>query len=171
MLNATGFSLMTPSLARIHATLHLQGGAAGNAMSGIRILIADDHAVVRECLSRMIDDQPDMRLVAEASDGESASNAAVSCKPHVAILDVRMPGRGCVAAIRRMREKSPSTRVLVLSMYDDPHYVSAALAAGAHAYLSKRTSSADLIATIRRLYEGASLANCLSSADFVRSRS
>jgi DNA-binding NarL/FixJ family response regulator len=128
-------------------------------MSGIRILIADDHAIVRECLSLMIGDQPDMHLVAEASDGETASNAAVSCKPHVAILDMCMPGAGWVATIRRMREKSPSTRVLVLSMYEDPHYVSAALAAGAHAYLSKRTGSAELLTAIRGLYTGASLAS------------
>jgi DNA-binding NarL/FixJ family response regulator len=123
-------------------------------MSRIRILIADDHAVVREGLARMIADQPDMRVVAESADGEAAIAAAVSCEPHVALLDMRMPGLGGVAAIRRMREQSPRTRVLVLSMYEDAHYVRAALAAGAHAYLGKRTGSAELLGAIRRLHAG-----------------
>lgn len=126
-------------------------------MSRIRILIADDHAVVREGLARMIADQPDMRVVAETADGEAAVTAALSCEPHVALLDMRMPGLGGVAAIKRMREQSPRTRVLVLSMYEDPHYVRAALAAGAHAYLGKRTGSAELLAAIRRLHAGESL--------------
>jgi two-component system response regulator NreC len=125
-------------------------------MSRIRILIADDHAVVREGLARMIADQPDMRVVAETADGEAAVTAAVSCEPHVALLDMRMPGLGGVAAIKRMREQAPRTRVLVLSMYEDPHYVRAALAAGAHAYLGKRTGSAELLAAIRRLHAGES---------------
>jgi DNA-binding NarL/FixJ family response regulator len=124
-------------------------------MSRIRILIADDHAVVREGLARMIADQPDMRVVAETADGEAAIAAAVSCEPHVILLDMRMPGLGGVAAIRRMREQCPRTRVLVLSMYEDPHYVRAALAAGAHAYLGKRTGSAELLGAIRHLHGGA----------------
>jgi two-component system, NarL family, response regulator NreC len=123
-------------------------------MSRIRILIADDHAVVREGLARMIADQPDMRVVAETADGEAAVAAALSCEPHVALLDMRMPGLGGVAAIKRMRERSPRTRLLVLSMYEDPHYVRAALAAGAHAYLGKRTGSAELLGAIRRLHAG-----------------
>lgn len=123
-------------------------------MSRIRILIADDHAVVREGLARMIADQPDMRVVAETADGDAAVAAAVSCEPHVALLDMRMPGLGGVTAIRRLREQCPRTRVLVLSMYEDPHYVRAALAAGAHAYLGKRTGSAELLSAIRRLHAG-----------------
>lgn len=123
-------------------------------MSRIRILIADDHAVVREGLARMIADQPDMRVVAESADGEAAIAAAVSCDPHVALLDMRMPGLGGVSAIRRMREQCPRTRVLVLSMYEDAHYVRAALAAGAHAYLGKRTGSSELLGAIRDLHAG-----------------
>jgi DNA-binding NarL/FixJ family response regulator len=131
-------------------------------MSRIRILIADDHAVVREGLARMIADQPDMRVVAETADGEAAVAAAVSCEPHVALLDMRMPGLGGVSAIKRMREQSPRTRVLVLSMYEDPHYVRAALAAGAHAYLAKRTSSAELLVAIRSLHAGESLTGAVT---------
>lgn len=127
-------------------------------MARIRILIADDHAVVREGLARMIADQPDMRVVAEVADGEAAVSAAVSGDPHVALLDMRMPGLGGVAAIRRLREQCPRTRVLVLSMYEDAHYVRAALAAGAHAYLGKRSGSGALLDAVRRLHAGESLA-------------
>jgi DNA-binding NarL/FixJ family response regulator len=120
-------------------------------MSRIRVLIADDHAVVREGLVRMVEDQPDMRVVAEAADGEAAIRACTEHDPHIALLDMRMPGLGGVAAIRRLRERCPATRVLVLSMYEDPYYVRAALAAGAHAYLGKRSSSLTLLAAIRAL--------------------
>lgn len=123
-------------------------------MSRIRILIADDHAVVREGLARMIADQPDMRVIAEVADGEAAVAAAMRSDPHVALLDMRMPGLGGVAAIRRMREQCPRVRVLVLSMYEDAHYVRAALAAGAHAYLGKRTGSVALLDAIRKLHMG-----------------
>src|SRR5262245_49943521 len=103
-------------------------------MAKIRVLVADDHAVVREGLSRLIDDQPDLQVVAEAADGEAAVAAAVQHEPHVVVLDMRMPGLGGVAAVRRLRERCPSARVLVLSMYEDAGYVRAALAAGAHGY-------------------------------------
>jgi len=133
-------------------------------MARIRILIADDHPVVREGLAHMIEDQPDMRVVGEVADGQAAVAAAISSDPHIALLDMRMPGLGGVAAIRKLRERCPRTRVLVLSMYEDPHYVRAALAAGAHAYLGKRTGSAALLDAIRRLHAG----EVLSSNDGAR---
>jgi DNA-binding NarL/FixJ family response regulator len=123
-------------------------------MSRIRILIADDHAVVREGLARMLADQPDLRVVAQAEDGSAALAAAVSCDPHVALLDLRMPGLGGVAAIKKLREQCPRMRILVLSMYEEQHYQRAALSAGAHAYLPKRASSQTLLDTIRRLHTG-----------------
>jgi DNA-binding NarL/FixJ family response regulator len=134
-------------------------------MARIRILIADDHAVVREGLARVLADQPDLWVVAAAADGDSALAAAKSCDPHVAVLDMRMPGLGGVAAIRRMREECPRTRVLVLSMYEDPHYVRAAMAAGAHGYLGKRSGSDALLAAIRSLYAGERLESTGIGAD------
>ncbi|HEX4355418.1 MAG TPA: response regulator transcription factor, partial [Polyangiales bacterium] len=74
--------------------------------------------------------------------------------PHVALLDMRMPGLGGVAAIRKLRAECPRMRLLVLSMYEDEHYVRSALAAGAHAYLGKRSSGAALLAAIRQLHAG-----------------
>jgi DNA-binding NarL/FixJ family response regulator len=123
-------------------------------MARIRILIADDHAVVREGLARLIADQSDMRVAGQAGDGEAAITVSLQCDPHVVLLDMRMPGLGGVAALRRLRQSCPRARVLVLSMYDDPHYVRAALAAGAHAYLPKRASSDELLSTIRKLHAG-----------------
>jgi len=123
-------------------------------MARIRILVADDHAVVREGLARLLDDQPDMRVVAQAADGDEAVAAAKASDPHVVLLDMRMPGLGGVAAIRRLREVCPGARVLVLSMYEDEHYMRAALRSGAHAYLGKRASSEVLLSTIRKLRAG-----------------
>ncbi|MET0386811.1 MAG: response regulator transcription factor [Polyangiales bacterium] len=123
-------------------------------MSRIRILIADDHAVVREGLARVLADQPDLRVVATVADGEAALAAAKSGDPHVVLLDMRMPGLGGVAAIKRLREQCPRARLLVLSMYEDPHYVRAALAAGAHGYLGKRTGTQALLEAIRSLHAG-----------------
>jgi DNA-binding NarL/FixJ family response regulator len=123
-------------------------------MARIRILIADDHAVVREGLARVLSDQADMRVVAQVADGEAALVASRENDPHVALLDMRMPGLGGVALIRRLRESCPRTRMLVLSMYEDQHYARAALAAGAHAYLGKSSSSSVLLAAIRSLHAG-----------------
>ncbi len=123
-------------------------------MAKIRVLVADDHAVVREGLSRLIADQPDMYVVADAADGEAAVAAAVQHEPHVVVLDMRMPGLGGVAAIKKLRERCPHLRVLVLSMYEDPGYVRAALAAGAHGYVGKRGGASTLLAGIRALSQG-----------------
>ena len=123
-------------------------------MARIRILIADDHAMVREGLARLIADQSDMRVVGQVADGSSALQVAAETDPHVVLLDMRMPQLGGVAAIRRLRETCPRTRILVLSMYDDPHYVRSALAAGARAYLAKRAGSQQLLAAIRELHAG-----------------
>ena len=99
-------------------------------MSRIRVLIADDHAIVRDGLALVIGSEPDMRVAALAADGEEAVARASEHRPDVAILDMRMPKLGGVAAIRALREQCPETKILVLSMYDDERLASAALAAG-----------------------------------------
>jgi len=134
-------------------------------MARIRILVADDHAVVREGLARLIDDQPDMRVVGQAANGDEALAVGRSADPHVVLLDMRMPGLGGVAAIRRLREMCPSARVLVLSMYEDEHYMRAALRAGAHAYLGKRASSETLLSTIRKLRAGEAVGAAVVGTD------
>jgi DNA-binding NarL/FixJ family response regulator len=126
-------------------------------MSRINVLIADDHAIVRDGLALVINAEPDMRVAALAGDGEEAVAAASLHKPHVAILDMRMPKLGGVAAIRALRERCPDTKVLVLSMYDDERLASAALAAGAHGYLGKQAPSSTLLRAIRAVHAGAKL--------------
>jgi two-component system response regulator NreC len=121
-------------------------------MSKIRVLIADDHQVVREGLERVIAHEADLRVAALAADGEEAVCAAIEHAPHVAVVDMRMPILGGVALIRRLRERCPALRVLVLSMYEDERYRKAALGAGAHAYLSKRAGVSSLLRAIRSLH-------------------
>lgn len=123
-------------------------------MSKIRVLIADDHRVVREGLQSILEQEPDMRVVALAADGEQAVQAAQSHAPHVAVIDMRMPKLGGVAAIKKLRAHAAATRVLVLSMYDDPRYVKAARDAGAGGYVSKHASTETLLGAIRALHAG-----------------
>jgi DNA-binding NarL/FixJ family response regulator len=123
-------------------------------MSRIRVLIADDHQVVREGLQSVIEREPDMRVVALAADGEQALQAVHEHAPHIAVVDMRMPKLGGVAAIKKLLERRPETKVLVLSMYDDQRYRKAALDAGASGYVSKHAGAATLLAAIRALHAG-----------------
>jgi DNA-binding NarL/FixJ family response regulator len=120
----------------------------------IELLIADDHAVVRDGLALVIGSEPDMRVVAFASDGEAAVRAAGDHRPDVALLDMRMPKLGGIAAIRALRERCPSTKVLVLSMYDDEHLTAAAQSAGASGYVGKQAPSSTVLRAIRAVHRG-----------------
>jgi DNA-binding NarL/FixJ family response regulator len=123
-------------------------------MSKIRVLIADDHQVVREGLERVVAQEPDMRVTALAADGEAALLAAAGDPPHVAIIDMRMPNLGGIAAIKKLRARCPETKIVVLSMYEDERYTKAALDAGAHGYVSKRSGTARLLAAVRAAHAG-----------------
>jgi two-component system invasion response regulator UvrY len=134
----------------------------------IRLLIADDHPVVREGLKRIIADRSDMRVAAEAADGNEALEKTKRCIIDVALLDVSMPGVGFLETLRRLKEESPDMRVLVLSIYPEDHYAIRALRAGADGYLTKDHSPAELADAIRCVYAGRqyvsdSLAEKLSS--------
>jgi two-component system response regulator NreC len=120
----------------------------------IRILVVDDHAVLRAGLRMLLAAQADMDVVGEAADGEAAVAAAVEARPDVALVDITMPGAGGVRAIERIRAASPRTRVLVLTMHDLPAYVRLALAAGAAGYVVKRAADAELLSAIRAVHQG-----------------
>jgi DNA-binding NarL/FixJ family response regulator len=120
----------------------------------IEVLIADDHAVVREGLTLVVENEPDMRVTGVASDGLQAVEAASERRPHVAVLDMRMPQLGGIAAIRALRERCPETKVLVLSMYDDERVAAAASQAGAQGYVSKHAPSSTLLRAIREVHAG-----------------
>ena len=134
-------------------------------MSVIRVLIADDHAVLREGLAALIDGQSDMEIVAEAADGVEAIEKASLLKPDVVVLDISMPRCGGIRAIDQIREGSPASRILILTMHDDQTYLRAALAAGAAGYVVKRTAGKQLLAAIREVREGRSYINVTLSPE------
>jgi two-component system response regulator NreC len=120
----------------------------------IRVMIADDHAILRAGLRMLVNAQGDMEVVSEASDGEIAIQTAKETKPDVALLDLTMPRVGGMKALEKIVRECRKTRVLVLTMHDDPAYLRAALAAGACGYLLKRAVDAELIAAIRAVHRG-----------------
>ncbi len=123
-------------------------------MKKIRILVTDDHAVVRAGLRMLINSQPDMEVVGEAADGREAIRQAKTLLPDIVLLDLSMPGMGGIAAVEQMGKDCPEVRVLVLTMHEDPAYLQQALKAGASGYLVKRAADTELVAAIRALTRG-----------------
>jgi len=123
-------------------------------MVPIRVLLADDHAVLRAGLRALIRAQPDLDVVGEAGDGDSALQKAIDTAPDVVVMDLTMPGGGGVRAIERIRHQCPAVRVLVLTMHDAPAYLRSALAAGASGYVVKSAADSELLAAIRAVHRG-----------------
>jgi two-component system response regulator NreC len=124
------------------------------AQARIRVLLADDHAILRSGLRLLIGAQPDMEVVGEAGDVEEAVRLTKSIAPDVVTLDLGMPGGSGLAAIEKLLAAAPGTRILVLTMHEDPAYVRSALAAGASGYLVKSAADSALIAAIRAVERG-----------------
>src|SRR5262249_45233484 len=122
-------------------------------MGKIRVLIADDHAIVRTGLRLLISSQQGMEVVGEATDGHEALRQAREANPDVLTLDLTMPGGG-LKALERRRQECPETRVLVLTMHEDPSYLRAALAAGGSGYVVKSAVDGELLAAIRSVAQG-----------------
>lgn len=120
----------------------------------IRVTIVDDHAILRAGLAMLVNTQADMEVVSEAADGEAAVQAAREAKPDVVLLDLTMPRVGGMVALREILRRCRDTRVLVLTMHDDPAYLRSALAAGASGYLLKRAVDSELLAAIRAVDRG-----------------
>lgn len=120
----------------------------------IRVLVVDDHFVVRMGLVAAIDLEPDMEVVAEASDGEQALDCYRRLRPDVVVMDLRMPECDGVSATERLRRETPPARVVVFSSYGGDENVWRALEAGAHAYVIKSGPQEDLIAAIRAVHAG-----------------
>ena len=123
-------------------------------MQTIRVLIADDHAILRSGLKMLINAQVDMEVVSEAPDGDRAVQAARETQPHVALIDLTMPGSGGMGALEEIARCCPDTRVLILSMHDEPAYLRSVLAAGASGYVLKRAVDTELLAAIRAVHRG-----------------
>ena len=123
-------------------------------MAKIRVLIVDDHAIVRAGLRMLINPQPDMEVVGEAADGHEALCQAREAQPDVLTLDLIMSGGGGLKILEPIRQACPQTRVLVLTMHEDSSYLRAALAAGASGYVAKSAVDAELLAAIRSIVHG-----------------
>jgi DNA-binding NarL/FixJ family response regulator len=120
----------------------------------IRVLIADDHAIVREGVKALISLADDMEVVGEAADGREAIERAQALEPDVAVMDIAMPGLGGLEATLEIRKLCPRTRILVLSQYDDREYVRRFLKAGVSGYVLKKSAGSDLIGAIRSVHKG-----------------
>jgi two-component system response regulator NreC len=120
----------------------------------IRVLLCDDHALVRSGLRRLIESEPRFEVVGEAADAEEAVAFVGHERPDVLLLDVVMPGRSGIEAIPDLIAASPETRILVLSMQDDPSYVRQAFSAGAKGYLLKEAADAELVQAIQDVAVG-----------------
>lgn len=120
----------------------------------IRILIADDHPILRDGVAALLAGEPDMLLVGEASDGAEAVQSYAALRPDVTLMDLQMPGMGGVAAIRAIRAQHPRARILVLTTYDGDAQAAEALRAGAAGFLLKTTLRRELLETIRTIHAG-----------------
>ena len=118
----------------------------------IRVLLCDDHAVLRAGLKALLADERGIDVVGEASNGIIAVAEAVALRPDVALLDITMPELDGLNATRRIRRQAPAVKVLILTMHDDPEYLFQALEAGAHGYVLKRAAETDLIEAIRSVH-------------------
>lgn len=135
--------------------------------ASIRVMLVDDHAVVRRGFRMLLDSCPDLKVVAEAGSGEQAIECLDDAAPDVVVLDLSMPGIGGIETLRRLLAHHADVRVLVLSAHEDAAYARRALQAGARGYLSKRTAPEELIEALRaigagRVYLDAALARALA---------
>jgi len=120
----------------------------------IKVLLADDHSIVRAGLRRIVEESGDMAVVAEASDGNEAIQQVHKTKPDVAVIDISMPGLDGLEVIGRLRLQCPDLPILVLTMHEEEQYVVRAIEAGAMGYITKRSAPEQLVAAIRKVKEG-----------------
>jgi two-component system, NarL family, response regulator NreC len=120
----------------------------------IRILLADDHEIIRSGLHLLLEQQPDFKVIAEASDGREAVELISKLHPEIAVLDIGMPQLNGIEATQQIASKEPATQVVILSMHSDESYVLRALKAGARGYILKNSAEADLIRAVRTVADG-----------------
>ena len=126
-------------------------------MDQIRVLLADDHALVREGTRELLEREQDLLVVAEAGDGEEAVRLTIEHHPDVALVDIAMPKLNGIEATKQIKSLSPSTAILILTAYDDDQYIFALLEAGAAGYLLKSVRGRDLVAAVRSVHAGESV--------------
>jgi DNA-binding NarL/FixJ family response regulator len=122
----------------------------------IRVVLADDHAVVRKGIREFLEEDGDIQVVGEAADGAQAVALVTEQQPDLAVLDVQMPGMTGIEATRQIKAEHPAVRVLILTAYDDDPYIFALLQAGASGYILKTADSSELLRAVRAVYRGES---------------
>lgn len=120
----------------------------------IHVLLADDHAIVRAGLRRLIEESGDIQVITEAENGEEALSAARKSPPDVAVIDISMPGMDGLEVVSQLRASLPTLPILILTMHEEEQYVGRALSAGAMGYVTKRSAPEELVNAIRKLYRG-----------------
>lgn len=149
---------------------HGSAGSQGpGARSGerLRVLLADDHAILREGLAMMVGGQPDLEVVAQARGGREALQLATELQPDVVVLDVSMPDLGGPEVAEQLRTLCPDTRILALTRHADPGYLRRMLRAGAHGYVVKRAATETLLGAIRTVAEGGSYVDPAVAGAFI----
>jgi DNA-binding NarL/FixJ family response regulator len=134
----------------------------------IRVILADDHALVRQGIRLFLEEAKDIVVVAEASDGEEALRLVEQHRPDVAVLDIQMPGVSGIEATRQIKARFPEVRVLILTAYDEEPYVLALLQAGASGYLLKSAEAEALVRAVRSVYKGEAVLSPQAAARLVR---
>ena len=123
-------------------------------METVRILVVDDHALVRAGIRVLLDTQPDLQVVGEAATGEEGIRLAADLRPDVVVMDVTMPGCGGLAATRQITSSGTGARVLVLTIHDPAQFLVPVLQAGGSGYVGKETADRDLVAAVRTVASG-----------------
>ncbi|HET9387092.1 MAG TPA: response regulator transcription factor [Gemmatimonadales bacterium] len=134
-------------------------------MAPIRLLIADDHTVLRAGLRMLLEVQPDLAVAGEAADGVEVVRKARELQPDVVLMDLSMPGPRSGEVIRQVLRASPKTRVLILTMHDDASYLASALAAGAAGYVVKKVADSELLTALRAVHAGRTFVDLTQSLD------
>ncbi|MDP2919053.1 MAG: response regulator transcription factor [Dehalococcoidia bacterium] len=137
-------------------------------MAKIRVLLAEDHAIMREGTREFIGREADMEVVAEAGDGEEAVRLTAKYKPDVVVMDIRMPKLNGIEATKQIKAMLPSTAILILTAYDSDQYIFALLEAGAAGYLLKGIRTHELIDAIRAVYAGESVLHPVIASRVIR---
>ena len=120
----------------------------------IKVLLADDHSIVREGLRRIVEESGDLEVVAEAADGREALKQVAELAPDVAVVDISMPGIDGLEVVSRLKDTHPGLPVLILTMHEEAQYIVRAIEAGAMGYLTKQPAPEQLVTAIRRVYSG-----------------
>jgi DNA-binding NarL/FixJ family response regulator len=137
-------------------------------MSPIKVMIVDDHHLVREGLKAVLDQGNDVNVVGEAATAEDALKMVERCGPDVVLMDISMPGMGGIKATKSIRDKYPGVKVVILTMLDQEGYVYEAVKAGATGYMLKSTSSDELVRAIKTVYDGKALLHPEATAQLLK---